>query len=74
MNIAYQNLNIMCRHWENTGVIWGIDRGFVSLVTMAKRFDIPTVTDGVPSAYACLELTLGKIVIGCGFGRCVKHR
>jgi len=30
MNIAYQNLNIMCRHWENTGVrIWGIDRGIL---------------------------------------------
>ena len=30
MNIAYQNLNIMCRHWENTGVrIWGIDRGYI---------------------------------------------
>ena len=56
MNIAYQNLNIMCRHWENTGVrIWGIDRGILFPSYGQKRFDIPTVTSGVPSAYACLE-------------------
>ena len=56
MNIAYQNLNIMCRHWENTGVrIWGIDRGILFPSYGQKRFDIPTVNSGVPAAYACLE-------------------
>lgn len=56
MVIARQNLNIMMRHWENAGVrIWGIERGILFPTFGQKRFDIPKVTDGVPSAYACLE-------------------
>lgn len=56
MNIAYENLNIMIRHWENTGVrIWGIDRAILFPSFEQKRFDIPKVTNGIPSAYACLE-------------------
>lgn len=56
MNIARENLNIMIRHWENTGVrIWGIERGILFPTLGQMRFDIPKVTAGVPSAYACLE-------------------
>mgnify|MGYP000851104078 FL=1 len=55
-NIAKQNLNIMMRHWENSGVrIWGIERGILFPSYGQAQFDIPVVTSGVPSAYCCLE-------------------
>jgi len=56
MTIARQNLNIMIRHWENAGVrIWGIERAILFPTFGERRFDIPTINSGVPSAYACLE-------------------
>lgn len=55
-NIARENLNIMMRHWENSGVrIWGIERGILFPSFGQAEFDIPVVTAGVPSAYCCLE-------------------
>jgi len=55
-NIAQQNLNIMMRHWENTGVrLWGIERGILFPSFGQALFQVPVVNAGVPSAYACLE-------------------
>lgn len=55
-NIAKENLNIMMRHWENSGVrIWGIERGILFPSYGQEQFNIPVVTSGVPSAYCCLE-------------------
>lgn len=56
INATRDNLNIMMRHWENTGVrLWGIDRAILFPSYGQELFQVPVVTAGVPSAYACLE-------------------
>lgn len=55
-NIATENLNIMMRHWENTGVrIWGIERAILFPSLGQSIFSIPLLSGSVPNAYACLE-------------------
>jgi len=51
MNIGYQNLNIMMRHWENTGVrIWATERAYLFPDFGVPEFDVPSA-----NVRACLE-------------------
>lgn len=55
-NIARENLNIMIRHWENTGVrLWALEKAILFPGFEQILHNVPLSTSGEPQAFACLE-------------------
>lgn len=55
-NVVKTEFNIMIRHLETSGVrLWGVDKGILFPTWNQAEHKLPSITSGVPQAYACFE-------------------